>query len=209
MKGTFVFLNRYTGRGLLFFFLILILLRLTGADTILAQSCGRCTVVASPNVGSNQNYLNSVAVISLNDVWAVGTTSSGTLTEHWNGTQWSVVPSPSAGMYPNLYSVSAVATNDVWAVGNDGVIEHWNGQHWQLVSSSNNGTALFGVTAISANDVWVVGSTGGTTQTFIEHWNGTQWSVVSHPDYTSRLYAITAVGSNNAWTVGDSLSRNS
>src|SRR5579863_7528626 len=94
MKGTFVFLNRYTGRGLLFFFLILILLRLTGADTILAQSCGRWTVVASPNVGSNQNYLNSVAVISLNDVWAVGTTSSGTLTEHWNGTQWSVVPRP-------------------------------------------------------------------------------------------------------------------
>ena len=209
MKGTVVFLNRYSGRIILFFILTLVLLRLTGADTTLAQSCGRWNVVASPNVGNAQNYLNSVFAITPNDVWVVGTASgtasSGTLTEHWNGMQWSVVPSPSVGIYPSLNSVSGVATNDVWAVGNYGVIEHWNGQHWQLVSSSNNGTVLLGVTAISANDVWAVGSTGGTTQTFIEHWNGTQWSVVPHPDMTSRLYAITAVASNEVWTVGDAL----
>ncbi len=37
--------------------------------------------------------------MSVNDVWAVGEYidfgSFHTLTEHWNGTVWSVVPSPS------------------------------------------------------------------------------------------------------------------
>ena len=44
--------------------------------------------------------LNGVASVSASDVWAVGkyVTSSfhakKTLIEHWNGKQWSVVPSP-------------------------------------------------------------------------------------------------------------------
>ena len=50
------------------------------------------------------------------------TTSNGsidqTLTEHWNGTAWSVVASPNLGTSDNvLYGVAAVAANDVWAVG--------------------------------------------------------------------------------------------
>ncbi len=52
-----------------------------------------------PRVRSS-NFLNGVAAVSANDMWAVGDyESSGsllqTLTEHWNGTVWSVVPSPS------------------------------------------------------------------------------------------------------------------
>ncbi len=202
MKGTFVFLHRYAGRGILFFFLSLVLLQLTGTNNVLAQSCGKWSVVSSPGAGD----LFGVAALAPDDVWAVGTSGSATLTEHWNGTQWSVVPSPTpVGSYPTLFSVSGVATNDVWAVGNNGMIEHWNGTQWQLVGSSNNGTVFFGVTAISANDAWAVGSTSSNPQTFIEHWNGTQWSVVSHPDYTSTLYAVTALASNQVWTVGDSL----
>ena len=62
-----------------------------------------------------------------------------TLVEHWNGSAWSVVPSPNApGTRSNsLVSVSAVAANDVWAVGysligftHQTLIEHWDGSSW-------------------------------------------------------------------------------
>ena len=61
------------------------------------------SVVTSPNASAQNNLLAGVTAISANDVWAVGDfqTSSGagtvfqTLTEHWNGTAWSIVASPS------------------------------------------------------------------------------------------------------------------
>src|SRR5438045_3059666 len=46
------------------------------------------SIVPSPNVGSGNNSLASVAAISANDVWAVGyytlTDRYQTLTEHWD-----------------------------------------------------------------------------------------------------------------------------
>src|SRR5206468_9107024 len=80
-------------------------------------------VVSSPNVGTSDNQLRGVAAVSANDVWAVGDYSNGTghqqtLVEHWNGTAWSVVPSPNVGTGHNvLNGVAAVSANDVWAVG--------------------------------------------------------------------------------------------
>ena len=62
-----------------------------------------------------------MAAISATDVWAVGEQNlNQTVTEHWNGTAWSVVPSPSVtagGVQDFLSSVSAIGSSDVWAVG--------------------------------------------------------------------------------------------
>ena len=46
------------------------------------------------------------------------------LTEHWNGSNWSIVSSPSPGTYNGneLYGVAAISTNDVWAVGGTGQV---------------------------------------------------------------------------------------
>jgi len=57
------------------------------------------SIVTSPSPGVGFNALYGGAVASPNDVWAVGTfaDSSGneqTLAEHWNGSNWSVVPTP-------------------------------------------------------------------------------------------------------------------
>ena len=56
---------------------------------------------AQPGRGCGENSLYSVAAIGPNDVWAVGSyTGTGgyqTLTEHWDGGQWSIVPSPNPG----------------------------------------------------------------------------------------------------------------
>src|SRR5690349_12588101 len=55
--------------------------------------------VASPN-GAN-NDLFATAAVSANDVWAVGVTNLTSsfveqpLAEHWNGTSWTIVPTPS------------------------------------------------------------------------------------------------------------------
>src|SRR5207249_3972914 len=54
-------------------------------------------LVNSPNPGSSDNYLQGMAATVPSDVWAVGYYRNGstfpgqTLTEHWNGNQWSVM----------------------------------------------------------------------------------------------------------------------
>jgi hypothetical protein len=43
---------------------------------------------------------------------------SHTLIEHWNGSAWTIVPSPNVGSGNNsLAAVAARSANDVWAVG--------------------------------------------------------------------------------------------
>ena len=182
-------------------------------------NCGGWKVVTSPNPGVPDG-LSSVAAVSANDVWAVGTSgtqsSNGlTVIEHWNGTQWSVVTSPNPGTeYNTLTGVAVVSASDVWAVGwqaSMGVAqtltEHWNGKQWSVVSSPDPGAMgdqLFGVTAVSATDVWAVGSvqnntaTGPVVQTLIEQWNGTRWSVVKSPNLSSQTSGFSGVAATSA-----------
>jgi hypothetical protein len=86
-------------------------------------------VVPSPNAGSASafNNLNSVSCVSAQDCTAVGTllgsTRSKTLIETWDGTAWTVVPSPntgSASAYNYLDGVSCASADTCSAVGNYG-----------------------------------------------------------------------------------------
>lgn len=114
------------------------------------------SAIQSPNPGTAEecgnavyggNELWSVDAFSLNDVWAVGNLcgpgTARTLTMHWDGTGWAVIPSPNKSSLDDseLSSVSAVSSNDVWAVGNyqvafqyqwETLIEHWNGTAWNI-----------------------------------------------------------------------------
>src|SRR5262249_47139512 len=97
---------------------------------------GKGNFASSPNLrGIGEFYAVAAVSGNANDVWAVGD-GIGTLIEHWNGTQWSLVKSPNPGMaFNNLYGVAAIAANDVWAVGSSSddpqnihvktLIEHW------------------------------------------------------------------------------------
>src|SRR5436190_736780 len=163
------------------------------------------TIVPNPNPGTARNYLQGVTAIAPNDVWAVGYYWNGsapflTLTEHWNGSAWSVVASPNPGTgngdNNRLYAVSAVSTDDIWAVGyyvlmccgiRKTLIEHWNGSAWSVVPSPNAGTfldELYGVSAHSTADVWAVGVSvqGGVFHTSVQHWDGANWSIAPSPD---------------------------
>jgi superoxide dismutase len=194
-------------------------------------SCGlawRLGSVAEP--GSSSSNLTGAEVVSANDVWAVGsfyetaTNHNQALIEHWNGTQWSVVPSPSFGSAHNfLYATSAVSANDVWAIGYRygasgtlTLIEHWNGTQWSVVPSPSPGSNenyLLGLAAVSANDVWAVGyhRSGPPFVALVMHWDGKQWSVLPDPNpsvNSNVLTALTAISANDVWAVGYYLAPN-
>jgi uncharacterized membrane protein len=133
-----------------------------------------------------------VKAISPSDAWAVGSADSGvadqtTLTLHWDGRRWTIVPSPRPGTLGLnvLYGVAANSGNDVWAVGsytNTGefaqtLTVHWDGVSWSVVPSpSGSNDIVYGVSSASANDIWAVGRSQNTftfqTSTLVVHGDG-------------------------------------
>ena len=198
------------------------------ASTALTCDAGFDTVT-SPN-GVNNNELVDVSAVSANDIWAVGDTSNvgvaydQTLAEHWDGTNWTIIPTSNPGPYHNdLTAVDAISTNDVWVVGvyttaadNSTVAayaQHWNGTSWSgYVFQPTNFTLLFDVTASSTNDVWAVGTffSANTFEPMVEHWNGTSWSLVAVQNansFDNELFGVSAFSPTDVWVVGeDSLS---
>ncbi len=95
------------------------------------------SIVKSPNPWSRSNELNKVVALSANDIWAVGiynTDSAVTkpLIEHWNGSSWSVVTSPSV---KNTYLADVVRvphTGKIWAVGSS--FSQFGGNSWQTIA---------------------------------------------------------------------------
>ena len=161
----------------------------------------RWTAFPLPNVGAQQNILQAVSMPSPGKAWAVGDFINGkfqqqTLIEHFDGTVWSVVPSPSPGAKQNiLYGVAAITDTDVWAVGafedvNDlwhTLTEHWDGSTWTVVNAVDagaNGNQFFAVKALATNNVYAIGQQAGAgfpSQALIENWDGKTWSVVTAP----------------------------
>ncbi len=145
------------------------------------------------------------------DVWAVGYSRGGTLSEHWDGATWSVVPTPRKGVAGSvLSSVSTLASDDAWAVGSwflrpsvpRPLIIHWDGNTWQRVRPPAAIGRLTSVAAIASDDVWAVGDLGN--QNRIIHWDGIAWSVVPTPDPGSfdELDSVAGLGPDQAWAVG-------
>ncbi|HEV2932299.1 MAG TPA: hypothetical protein VGY96_04115 [Streptosporangiaceae bacterium] len=135
-------------------------------------------LVNSSNINAFFQF-NGIKANSASDVWAVGDSGvvdvpgSKTLIEHFNGTAWSIVPSPSPGSIAILSGVTTSnAANSVWAVGADTpagtsarqtLTLDWNGTTWNVVASPNTGSTD-GVGAVATNPgaaiVWAVGESG-------------------------------------------------
>jgi hypothetical protein len=186
------------------------------------------TVMDTQDPSPQANYLTSTLAITPGDVWAVGAwyrpelSTPGTLTEHWNGSKWRLVPSPNVtDGYNELYSVSGIASDDVWAVGYHNIADygsertlamHWNGRRWSVVKTSNLGThasELEGVHAFAPDDVWAVGfgdDPGGFVgHAIAEHWNGHRWRLIDLAPMGSGGSELSAVGGSapdDVWAVG-------
>src|ERR1700694_3107069 len=85
------------------------------------------TLIQSPNFGdpTYSTALLAIRALSPTNVWAVGQAynmQKGTaqaLIEHWNGSQWSIVPGLSArgATYSWLQSIAALSSTNIWAGG--------------------------------------------------------------------------------------------
>jgi hypothetical protein len=133
----------------------------TGDQTFTEHWDGaKWSVVAAPDVAvpetstAAEDDLQAVSG-SNGDVWAVGRAQPvGTLVLHWNGTVWSILPSPQTGENGVLEAVADLGPDDVWAAGDE--IDHWNGRSWTQIATIN-GAAIETITAIAAvssDDIW-------------------------------------------------------
>jgi hypothetical protein len=135
-------------------------------------------VVPMQQPGTNTPTIGAVTAVSATSAWAVGedigaTSAIGgsTLIEHWNGTSWSIVPSPTPGADPGLSGVAARGPSDVYAVGSNlpsvnggtvqGMILRWNGSTWSADTDPTGGSysPLLGAAAVpGAANEWAVGT---------------------------------------------------
>jgi hypothetical protein len=187
-----------------------------------APACPGWTVARPPDPGAQDNLLQSVAVLSASNIWAVGSYTSSTtnapfhtLIEHWNGKAWAQVPSPNPGSSSDfLTSIAAVSATNIWAVGeydtrpdfiegNKTLILHWNGHTWTRVATPNLDAKdlindLGSVTVLSPSSAWLVGTAHNFFSAFegtaIEmHWNGHAWSMMTTPSTNSGNSALFGV----------------
>lgn len=203
----------------------------SGPRTLVERWNGtRWKVVPSPNPatrGLATDTLSGVVAISKNNAWAFGfyekpTTSFRTLVEHWNGSSWSVVPSPNSGSGENvLLAGAAVTRSDIWAVGyRNGpgprrtLVERWDGTKWRIVPSPSPGprkgdSFLFGVAAVRAREAWAVGTQPASFgRTLAIRWNGTKWltAKTANPGQGDRfLQGVAAPSARYALAVGSDL----
>ena len=162
------------------------------------------SIVSSPNAADAQSSeLNAVSCSGPSTCVAVGLYDTSesypplaqTLIESWNGSAWSIVPSPNTSptQYNQLNAVSCTSPSACVAVGyysGDGaatqtLIESWNGSVWSIVPSPNNGSStqdnlLNGVSCTGPSACVATGD--ANIGTLIESWNGSVWSIVPSPN---------------------------
>jgi hypothetical protein len=193
--------------------------------------------MASPNANQTGNFLWALSAASPTDIWAVGDRVAPnipvkTLVLHFDGSKWTVVPSPNPILIGDLSanvlsSVQAVSSSDVTAVGfiRDSatqrtltLIERWDGVQWKVIPSPNQGQAagdlniLNGITEVSPTDLYAAGyfedaATGGQHRTMVQHFDGASWKIIPSPApaLAQQLHGAFALpGSSNVWTVGAS-----
>ena len=186
------------------------------------------TIVTSPNIGSQDNTLVAIAGNSASDIWAVGqyvpdsgTNHTNTLTLHYDGSAWSVVPSPSAPDTATSFLGVATAGKRAFAVGyglpnfyGQSLIGAWNGKSWALMDHPQLGMSdmLFSVQALSDHDVWAAGwyrTIDNVFHTLVEHFDGHSWSVMPTPNpgaIGNQLYGLRVFACDDAWAVGQQIS---
>jgi hypothetical protein len=178
-----------------------------------AQAAATWTRVTSLNRGTVASILQDVVMVPgavpATTAWAVGyyydsnLAAYRTMTQRFNGTSWSIVPSVNAGAtgYSQLNRVDATSTSNVWAIGS--LVERYNGSNW-VAMSSPAGVALRGLDVVSPSEVWVAGYSGSAAA--VAQWKNGTWTTRYTQASTGRhltvFEAIAVDGSGQVWAVG-------
>jgi hypothetical protein len=160
----------------------------------------------TPNpTGATNSDLGDVSCTSASACTAVGSyygaTSKVMLAEGWNGTKWSLqpTPDPTGATDSSLNGVSCTLASACIAVGyyysgttDMTLAERWNGTKWSLQPTPNptgaSNSILGGVSCISASACTAVGYSPNydatANVTLAERWNGTKWYLQPTPNPT-------------------------
>jgi hypothetical protein len=175
-----------------------------------AQAAATWTKVASPNRGTVASALQDVVTVpGTSTAWAVGyyydsnLAAYRTMTQPFNGTSWSIVPSVNASAtgYSQLNRVDATSTSNVWAIGS--LVERYDGTNW-VPMSSPAGVAFRGLDVVSPSEVWVAGYSGSAAT--VAQWKNGTWTTKYTQASTGRhltvFEAIAVDASGKVWAVG-------
>src|SRR5215472_7891750 len=156
--------------------------------------------------GGTDSFLRAVSCPSAASCTAVGDYSNGTanvtLAEGWNGTRWSIEPTPNppGSLSSYLFGISCPAARSCTAVGDFiartgaqmTLAEHWNGSAWSIQPTprlpGHQSGVLFGVSCAAPNACTAVGLSSmpsGASRTLAEAWNGSAWSIQATPNVPS------------------------
>ena len=172
---------------------------------------------------TRHNVFESVSCSSPNACTAVGQSSSkssySTLAERWDGTSWTIEPTPDPmGEGAQLTGVSCASATACTAVGYyitdlglaDTLAETWNGSDWAIQTtpnpSGNDSPILQAVSCSSITACTAVGNyvSNSALVALVERWDGSSWTIESTPAGDDDLYAVSCSSETTCTAVGDS-----
>jgi hypothetical protein len=186
--------------------------------------------VPSPS-GSFSTLLSGISCASASDCTAVGYsevltggTHDNTLAEHWDGSTWSIQPTPNSTSLNNLIAVSCPTAANCTAVGQGGggpgslAVEHWNGSTWTLrparlpQGEAGQLNSIFCAGAFSCIAVGEASTGSGAPAPLAEHWNGATWTVQAMPSQpaaaSSTVLGVSCTSPASCTAVGYYLTKN-
>ncbi len=147
-------------------------------------------------VGSNGSAIEAISCTSSTACVAVGRYSgskgeafeANTLIERWNGSEWTIVPSPNVegNAFSRLWGVSCTSATSCLAVGSTNktlgsalspLVQKWDGSKWTIVSAPTppgGSGSLQSVSCPAANFCMASGA-GGENLAFAASWDGVGW----------------------------------
>ncbi len=180
--------------------------------------------VPQPAAGSNLFGVSCVKAIDCTAVgrWPTGSSGIAPLAEHWNGSTWTIRPTPTqAGTKSSqLFAVSCASTKSCVAVGeavkgghDTPFTEVWNGANWKVKTapkpSGEPDNVLTGVSCPSKKRCFAVGESikSAKDKTLAEVWNGTTWTISKTPNAAKGggLGAVSCPSVTKCMAVGDGL----
>jgi hypothetical protein len=183
-------------------------------------------VVSAVDAGANGNQLYAVKAVATNDVYAVGQQAGAgfpnqALIEHWDGTSWKVISSPSdssasalpLGVTATASSLSIVGQQETDTAPYTTYVGEGAPNKLSIQTTPNFGAGendLFGAATAADGSTWAVGwaidpSTDTHNPLVLQSIKGV-WSLIPSPSFAagsdSGFAAITAIPGGGLWAVG-------
>lgn len=183
--------------------------------------------VQSPSTAGVPNAeFQAVSCVSSTECLAVGDYNSvggaeTTLAERWNGTSWTVTPTPIiGGVYATrLTGISCTSASFCVATGfsqlaayqeeASPLVERWDGTSWTaMITPSVSAAKLNAVSCTSSSACTAVGvekdiAGGREMRTLVERWNGSEWSIQSTPSLEAgKLMGVSCAAPSACTAVG-------